>query len=160
MKKFSFLLISLLLLSCSNKTDVKIIGINLDNPCVELVKQIESKGFKTVINYKQEEISSDENITISFKGEYLGEDEVNISVYGKKNGHYTSGMLTKLFTDDSNLAKQFFRKICRTIKKEHDGFEEEKISLNKVEYYNENGDNISINLSFGCVLVLYNLYTK
>ena len=164
MKKILFsLFFTFLLFSCSNKTDVKIVGLNLDSPCLELVKQIENTGFKADGKYLQEEITSDEDVTLNFTGEYLGEEDVKLSLSNKKNGHYTSGMLIKMFTNDNDMAKHFYRKICKAIKKEHSGFEEERSSSDLVEYYNEDGGNIKVSLtteyspslSLGCVMVLY-----
>ena len=129
---------SLLLIACANKSDVKFMGENIDIPCQSFTNHLESKGFHKDGN--------------TYKGKYLGED-VFIMLLGEVNGHYSKILVSSVFASTSDYnpilgkAKQYYKKVCREIKKEHSGFEEEEDNSADVlskEYYNEQGGSIKI----------------
>lgn len=129
MKKniFLFLLFCFLLFSCSNKTDVKFMGVNLNSPCEEFLNNLEDNGFiVTTFNNKKRETNPDYP---ELKGKYLGKD-VTIKMYDKVGDHYKEMMLTAIFTNDNDNARHFYKKICNDIEEEHSGFEKEDETIN------------------------------
>ena len=132
-----FVVLGLLITSCSNNSELKFMGKNLSAPCEEFEKHLEKKGFKHSNEYGYDK----------FEGIYLGE-EVSIVLEGEKNGHYTH--LTIIFgSSDMEKSKKYYDKICKEIEKEHNGFKkrdkvEDDKNLQKKEYYNEKGKDITI----------------
>lgn len=161
-KGLLFFLICSLLFSCSNKTDVKFMGENLNTPCEDFEKHLKDNGF----TLKQDDLSE----TPRYKGEYLDE-EVSISLMQKTDGHYKELMLTAIIMGDNDRAKHYYKKLCKEVKKEHSGFEEEDDeSVNGVEkmvYYSEEKGLIKIlytsmtsPMALGTVIAIYDTGEK
>lgn len=128
--------VAVLFLSCSNKTDVKFLGKNLNSPCESFISHLEKNGF----------VKDGE----TYKGKYLGED-VFIILGDNTNGHFDKIVVTALFAKfgESNYgpAKQYYKRVYRAVEKEHSGFEkeEEKASDSESrEYYCENGGRVNV----------------
>jgi len=124
------------LASCSNKTDVKFLGMNLKSSPNSFIKHLESNGF-----------TKDGK---TYKGKYLGED-VFIILGDTTKGHFDKIVVTAMFAKfgESNYApaKEYYKKVYRAVEKEHSGFEkeEEKDSESETkEYYAENGGKVNV----------------
>lgn len=139
MKKFEYIMLiigALVLTSCSNKTDVKFMGLNIKSSPTSFVKHLESNGF-----------TNDGKV---YKGKYLGED-VFIILGDTTKGYFDKVVVTAMFAKygASNYApaKDYYKRVYRTIEKEHSGFEkeEEKDSESECkEYYAENGGKVKV----------------
>lgn len=139
MKNWKYLMVIIwvvLLTSCSNKTDVKFLGMNLKSSPTSFIKHLESNGFI--------------KDGATYKGKYLGEN-VFIILGDTTKGYYDKIVVTAMFAKygESNYApaKDYYKKVYRTIEKEHSGFEkeEEKDSESESkEYYAENGGKINV----------------
>ena len=81
-----------------------------------------------------------------FKGEYLGEN-VDILLEDEKNGHYNK--MTIMLTSGGKTCEEYYEKICKEIKKEHNGFKvKDKEENDQISYTQESsGKDISIPIS-------------
>lgn len=125
-----------ILFSCSNKTDVKFMGMDLKSSPTSFIKHLESNGF-----------TKDGG---AYKGKYLGKD-VFIILGDTTKGYYDKILVTAMFAKygESNYAsaKDYYKKVYRAVEKEHSGFEkeEEKDSESESkEYYAENGGKVNV----------------
>lgn len=150
------LFLSIVFASCSNKTDVMFMGMNIKSPCESFIRHLEKSGF-----HKDGD---------TYKGKYLGE-YVFVHLGDEINGHYKTVLVTALFakTNESNyaLGKQYFKKVCREVKKEHSGFEEEEDNNNETlskEFYGESDGTIKITFAgeelAGMVVTIYDTGEK
>ncbi len=152
------LILAIVLVSCSNSSELKFLDKNLSVSCEEFEKHLEKNGFKHEGGH-------------TYKGDFLGE-KVDIILDKEKNGHYTH--LTLMFVSvDIRKAKRYYDKVCEEIGKEHKGFKERNkekddnisytqestgkdVSIptnNRVtEYYNGNGKAISISCYSAAIL--------
>lgn len=154
---FVIALLAMLVISCSNSSELRFMGKSLSVSCEEFEKHLETKGFK-----------HDSGQT--YKGKYLGE-EVSILLEKENNGHYTQ--LTLMLVSDPKTCTKYYRKVCQEIEKEHSGFkqkEKEKdeelsytqqstgeninipINNQKTEFYNKEGKEISISCYNAAIL--------
>lgn len=117
-------------ISCSNSRELRFLGKSLCTPCEEFKKHLENNGFKP-----------DGGDT--YRGNYLGE-EVGIVLEKEENGHYTQ--MTIMLVSDVDVCKKFYKKLCREIGKEHDGFiDKEKEKDDNLSYIQQSsGENINI----------------
>ena len=161
---FVIVILAMCVISCSNGSELKFLGMNLSVSCEEFEKHLENKGFKHI----------GEN---SYKGNFLGE-EVDIVLENVKNGHHTK--LTLMFVSDIEPGKEYYEKICKEIRKEHGSFKEKEkekddhisytqqttgeninipINNQTKEYYNEAGKRITISYYnaaiFATIMVFY-----
>lgn len=152
------LFLAIVLVSCSNSSELKFLGKNLSVSCEEFEKHLEKNGFKHERGH-------------TYKGDYLGE-KVDIILDKEKNGHYTH-LTLMLVSSDMGKAKRYYDKVCENIGKEHKGFKErnkekdDNISYTQestgnyvsiptnnriTEYYNGNGKEISISCYNAAIL--------
>ncbi|MDY6250779.1 MAG: hypothetical protein SPL64_06775 [Bacteroidaceae bacterium] len=122
--------------SCSNKTDVKFLGKSLKSSPSSFIEHLESNGFT-----KDGE---------TYKGKYLGKD-VFIILGDTTKGCFDKIVVTALFAKygESNYApaKDYYKRVYRTIEKEHSGFEKEEekdAESESKEYYAENGGKVNV----------------
>ena len=154
----TILFLAIILVSCSNSSELKFLGKNLSVSCEEFEKHLEKNGFQHEGGH-------------TYKGEYLGE-KVDVILDKEKNGHFTH-LTMMLVSDDLGKTKRYFDKVCEEIGKEHKGFKErdkekdDNISFtqestgrpisiptnNRIkEYYNGNGKEISISCYDAAIL--------
>jgi len=127
------------LASCSNKTDVEFLGMNIKSSPSSFIKHLESNGFT-------------KKGDISYTGKYLGED-VLIILGDTTKGYFDKILVTALFSKygESNYApaKAYYKKLYRAVEKEYSGFkmeEEKDADSESKEYYNDNGGSIHVSL--------------
>lgn len=104
---FMIAVCTILVISCSNSSELRFLGESLDVPCEEFEKHLEKNGFK-------------HDYGPTYKGEYLGK-EVIIILSNENNGHYTQ-MTLMLVSTEISKSKIYYEKLCEEIEKEHSGF--------------------------------------
>lgn len=154
----TILFIAVVLVSCSNSSELKFLGKNLSVSCEEFEKHLEKKGFKHEGGH-------------TYKEDYLGET-IDVILDKENNGHYTH-LTLMLVSADLGKATRYYDKVCKEIGKEHKGFKEREkekddnisytqestgkyisipVNNRKKEYYNEDGKDISISCYNAAIL--------
>lgn len=130
----SALILMFIFVSCLGNSDVSFMGKPLNSPQKEFVKHLEDKGFTLDGG--------------SYKGKYLDED-VFIILSKEADGHYNSMIVSSVFKDRVK-AQDYFEKVCKTIAKEHHGFDEEDSNSQGIltrEFTNKNGGSIKVSFA-------------
>mgnify|MGYP007056245448 CR=1 FL=1 len=130
----TILFLAIVLVSCSNSSELKFLGKNLSVSCEEFEKHLEKNGFKHEGGH-------------TYKGEYLGE-KVDVILDKEKNGHYTH-LTLMLVSGDIKKSKRYYDKVCE----ESTGRPVSIPTNNRIkEYYNGNGKEISISCYYAAIL--------
>jgi len=116
--------------SCSNSSELKFLGKNLNSPCKDFENHLEKNGFKHTTGH-------------TYDGKYLGKD-IGIVLEKERNGHYAQ--MEIMLVSDVNTCKEFYEDLCKEIKKEHSGFKEEDKEKDDVISYTQPSSGKKMNI--------------